>query len=184
MTRRIALFMVAVAAIVTIGARGAAADSALERPCQPNVQAVVRAALPTAGMLHCPVREAEFDIVSGQSVPRKVAVTAETVLRDGRTATVHLTPDARIESISYGHSDLHGSSSAAMALLFWLFALVSVAGAIFVITRRNLIAAVFIASGVLAGGAHDAAADDALERPCQANVQAAVRAAPTARRRR
>src|SRR4029079_19517621 len=81
-------------------------------------------------------------LVNGQSVPRKVAVTAETVLRDGRIATVHLTPDVRVESISYGHSDLHGSSSPAMALLFWLFALASVAGAIFVISRRNLIAAV------------------------------------------
>ena len=145
MTRRIALFFVAAAAVVAIsaiGARDAAADEPLERPCQPNVQAVVRAALPTAGVIHCPRREPEFDIVNGQSVPRKVPVIAETVLRDGRTAKVHLSPDARVESISYGHSDLHGSSGAGMALLFWVFALASVAGAIFVITRRNLIAAV------------------------------------------
>jgi NADH-quinone oxidoreductase subunit J len=103
----------------------------------------VRAALPTAGVIHCPLGDAEFDIVNGQSVPRKIAaVTAETVLRDGRTVTIQLSPDAHIDSMSYGHSDLRGSSGPGMALVFWLFALISVAGAIFVITRRNLIAAV------------------------------------------
>ena len=148
MTRRIACLVVGiVAALATLtigagGVRDAAADNALERPCQPNVQAAVRLALPTAGTIYCPQREKEVDIVNGQAVPRKLAVTAETVLRDGRTATVQLSPDAHIEGISYGHSDLHGSSGPGMALLFWLFALASVSGAIFVITRRNLIAAV------------------------------------------
>jgi NADH-quinone oxidoreductase subunit J len=141
MTRRIALFVVALAAVIATGARSAAADDVLERPCQPSIQGAVRAALPTAGVIHCP-GDAEYDIVNGQSVLRKVPITAVTVLRDGRTATVRLTSDARIEGISYGHADLHGSSGPGMALLFWLFALVSVAGAIFVISRRNLIAAV------------------------------------------
>lgn len=40
------------------------------------------------------------------------------------------------------HLDTVQSAGKGMALLFWLFALISVGGAVFVITRRNLIAAV------------------------------------------
>jgi NADH-quinone oxidoreductase subunit J len=40
------------------------------------------------------------------------------------------------------HGDVVESSGKAMALLFWLFAAGTVGGAVFVITRRNLIAAV------------------------------------------
>ena len=40
------------------------------------------------------------------------------------------------------HYDVAQTSGQGMALLFWLFAAVSVGGALFVITRRNLIAAV------------------------------------------
>jgi NADH-quinone oxidoreductase subunit J len=40
------------------------------------------------------------------------------------------------------HFDIVESPSKGMALLFWLFALIAVGGAVFVITRRNLIAAV------------------------------------------
>ena len=38
--------------------------------------------------------------------------------------------------------DIHESSGAGMAVLFWAFALVAIGGSIFVITRRNLITAV------------------------------------------
>jgi NADH-quinone oxidoreductase subunit J len=40
------------------------------------------------------------------------------------------------------HNDIVESSGKAMALLFWAFAAASIGGALFVITRRNLIAAV------------------------------------------
>lgn len=40
------------------------------------------------------------------------------------------------------HNDISESSGKAMAVLFWVFAAASVAGALFVITRRNLVAAV------------------------------------------
>jgi len=40
------------------------------------------------------------------------------------------------------HGDIVDSNGKAMALLFWLFAAATVGGALFVITRRNLIAAV------------------------------------------
>jgi NADH-quinone oxidoreductase subunit J len=40
------------------------------------------------------------------------------------------------------HGDIVESSGTAMALLFWVFAAATVGGALFVITRRNLIAAV------------------------------------------
>jgi NADH-quinone oxidoreductase subunit J len=42
----------------------------------------------------------------------------------------------------YPHSDRVDSKDKGMALLFWIFAAVSVAGAVFVVTRKNLIAAV------------------------------------------
>jgi len=42
----------------------------------------------------------------------------------------------------YPHSDKVESKGKGMALLFWIFAAASVAGALFVVTRRNLIAAV------------------------------------------
>ncbi len=42
----------------------------------------------------------------------------------------------------YPHSDRVESKDKGMALLFWIFAAISVAGAVFVISRKNLIAAV------------------------------------------
>ncbi len=42
----------------------------------------------------------------------------------------------------YPHSDRVESSSKGMALLFWAFAAASIGGALFVVTRKNLIAAV------------------------------------------
>jgi NADH-quinone oxidoreductase subunit J len=150
--------LVAVVAVVTaLGASRAYADDPRERQCQPNVEAAVRAALPTATSVRCPVIGPEYRIVNGQSVllPAET-ITAEAALSDGRLATVALAIDdavkanaarpeqARpgIRSITYQHSDLTGSSGKGMALMFWAFALISVVGALFVISRRNLIAAV------------------------------------------
>ena len=49
------------------------------------------------------------------------------------------------------HGDLVQSSNNVMAAFFWLFALMTVGGAIFVITRKNLIAAVMGMVGSFAG---------------------------------
>ena len=63
-------------------------------------------------------------------------------MTDGRTAVVALSPKGQILGTPYLHGDLVGSSGKGMALLFWAFAFVAIGGSIFVITRRNLIAAV------------------------------------------
>ncbi|HEX3764112.1 MAG TPA: NADH-quinone oxidoreductase subunit J [Kofleriaceae bacterium] len=151
---------VAAALVILLGAPGAYADEPRERVCQPSVEAAVRAALPTATQVRCPVNASEYQIVNGHSELRKDAgMTAEVVLSDGRIATLELaiddavranaarptgTDQARptVRSISYAHDDLSGSSGKVMALLFWAFAVISVVGALFVISRRNLIAAV------------------------------------------
>ena len=49
------------------------------------------------------------------------------------------------------HLDIVESNGKGMALFFWLFALISVGGALFVITRRNLIAAVMGMVGSFVG---------------------------------
>jgi NADH-quinone oxidoreductase subunit J len=49
------------------------------------------------------------------------------------------------------HSDIVQSSGTGMALLFWLFAAVSVGGALFVVSRKNLIAAVMGMVGSFVG---------------------------------
>jgi NADH-quinone oxidoreductase subunit J len=68
--------------------------------------------------------------------------TAWITVADGRTAAVDLTETGQVLGMVYAHNDLYQSSDKGMAILFWLFALISVGGAVFVITRKNLIAAV------------------------------------------
>jgi NADH-quinone oxidoreductase subunit J len=152
----IAIWVVAaVAALALLGAPGARADSPRERPCQPNIEAAVRAAFPSArpGIdgVRCPVLGDEYRIVNGQSIPVPMdGVKAEAVLADGRVmaVTVELSHDdkgnevGKVRSITSPHSDLVDSSGKGMAVVFWLFALISVVGALFVISRKNLIAAV------------------------------------------
>jgi NADH-quinone oxidoreductase subunit J len=54
-----------------------------------------------------------------------------------------LAPEVTAQVIKHApHFDIVESPGKGMALLFWLFALIAVGGAVFVITRRNLIAAV------------------------------------------
>jgi NADH-quinone oxidoreductase subunit J len=159
MTRtHVVLAAAAAALVILLGAPRAYADEPRERACQPNVEVAVRSALPTAVRVQCPVNDSEFQIVNGRSELRSDAgMTAEAVLPDGRIATVQLAaaeaaqanparPEQQarpvVRSITYAHSDLSGSSGKGMALLFWAFALISVVGALFVISRRNLIAAV------------------------------------------
>ena len=59
----------------------------------------------------------------------------------GRPAKVGDAPHA-IVTKTHPHDDIVESHGKGMALLFWMFAAASIAGALFVVTRRNLIAAV------------------------------------------
>jgi NADH-quinone oxidoreductase subunit J len=147
---RTLILVTVVAGVAALGARPAAADDPHERPCQPAVEAGVRTALGTSlapgAHIVCPVYGPEVRIVDGKAVPdHPDVVTAEAVLADGRIAKLDLTPDGKVRGMTYVHGDLVASSGKVgkvMALLFWAFALAAVAGALFVISRRNLIAAV------------------------------------------
>jgi NADH-quinone oxidoreductase subunit J len=144
---RTLMLVTVVVGVVAGGPRPAAADDPHDRPCQPPVEAGVRAALGVtlAGNPHivCPVYKPEVRIVNGQAiVDHPDVVTAEAVLADGRIAKIDLSADGKVVGMTYVHGDLVGSSGKLMALMFWLFALAAVAGALFVISRKNLIAAV------------------------------------------
>jgi NADH-quinone oxidoreductase subunit J len=157
-TVTVALITAVLTAVLWLGASRAYADESRERPCQTNVEVAVRGALPNAAAIRCPVVSPEYQIVNGASElrPDTAPVTAEAVLPDGRLATLEVVVDDAVKanaarpetarrtvrSITYQHLDLTGSSGKGMALLFWAFALISVVGALFVISRRNLIAAV------------------------------------------
>jgi NADH-quinone oxidoreductase subunit J len=143
-------FAAAVAVVLTAAASSARADDPRQRPCQASEEAAVRAALPTATAVRCPVLDPEFRIVNGQSVPLPTSVKAEAVLADGRIATVAL-DGSMVQSVTYNHLDTSGSTGKGMALLFWAFALIAVFGAVFVISRRNLIAAVMGMVGSFVG---------------------------------
>jgi NADH-quinone oxidoreductase subunit J len=129
-----------------------ASDGNAASQCPPKVEAGVRAALglsvgasSAAGspiqcrLVHGPTTLTERGVASAGKVE---TVWATVALRDGRVAQLEVSPDGVVASVGYAHSDLSGSSGAGMAIMFWVFAIVSVAGAVFVITRRNLIAAV------------------------------------------
>jgi NADH-quinone oxidoreductase subunit J len=144
---RTLILVTVVAGVAALGARPAAADDPHERPCQPAVEAGVRTALGTSlapgAHIVCPVYGPEVRIVDGKAVPEHPDVaTAEAVLADGRIAKLDLTPDGKVLGMTYVHGDLVASQGKGMALLFWAFALAAVAGALFVISRKNLIAAV------------------------------------------
>ena len=52
-----------------------------------------------------------------------------------------VSPDLHVVKVA-PHGDTYESNGQGMALLFWLFAAITIGGALFVITRRNLVAAV------------------------------------------
>jgi NADH-quinone oxidoreductase subunit J len=146
---RTLILVTVVVGLATLGARRAAADDPHERPCQPAVEAGVRAALGTSlapgAHIVCPVYRPEVRVVNGQALSideHSDVATAEVALADGRIAKLDLTPDGKVLGMTYAHSDLVASSGKGMALLFWAFALAAVAGALFVVSRKNLIAAV------------------------------------------
>ncbi|HET7505284.1 MAG TPA: NADH-quinone oxidoreductase subunit J [Kofleriaceae bacterium] len=141
---RTLLVVALVATAVASGARtAAAADPPSQAACTPPVEAGLRAALPGSRTVACRPHKTPVQILEGKTFAGTVdAIAADVVLADGRRATVDLSPTGQVLGMAYAHGDLVGSSGKGMALLFWLFALVAVAGAVFVITRKNLIAAV------------------------------------------
>jgi len=130
------------AAAIAALALVACAPPVTPAPCPPAVQAKVKDQLRTATSITCRTHRAEAataDIAVGD-IDRVEALAA---FPDGRTASVDITTDGKtIQSITYTHNDLVASSSKSLALMFWLFAFATVGGAVFVVSRRNLIAAV------------------------------------------
>jgi len=123
---------------------GPAAPAAPARqPCPPNIVDQARATFGASSMtsIVCHFIAGPTKIVDGKAIAG-THVSADVVLADGRTAMVDVSSDGTIQGITYAHDDLVGSSGKGMALLFWMFALASVVGALFVVTRKNLIAAV------------------------------------------
>lgn len=118
--------------------------------CSPAVQARVRAALPVATRVTCPGADGAqarppgtAGAAAGAPGEAGEKVEARAALPGGRIATVELSSDGKtVLGIRYAHADLVDSSGKGMAIVFWLFALISVGGALFVVSRRNLIAAV------------------------------------------
>jgi NADH-quinone oxidoreductase subunit J len=166
---RFLIILASVAAIATFGMSAAEAQDA-PRPasgapgaCPREVESAVRTELSTSLSKTTPIvcHAAKDDTVNGEKVQ---TVQADVVFADGRTAALTVTtkgvpakgaaptaegaaaatvaPSTEITGTDYTHTDLTGSSGKGMALLFWLFAFASIAGALFVVTRRNLIAAV------------------------------------------
>jgi NADH-quinone oxidoreductase subunit J len=146
---RTLIFVAAVLGAVAVGACSArpAEDHAAPDPdatrCAPAIEAGVRAALPAARSVDCRQSKAKVRVVDGKAIADTIdVVQADVTLGDGRSATVDLSPQGQVLGMTYAHDDLVGSSGKGMALLFWAFALASVVGALFVVSRRNLIAAV------------------------------------------
>ena len=148
---RILIVMVAVLGIGALGASARADDAPPPAACPREIELGVRNALgpmvaaTTAGQtpITCRVSRPPTHLENGVANAGAVeSVIAQAQLSDGRTAVVEVAPTGKVLSVHYAHSDLSGSSTKAMALVFWIFALVSVGGAVFVITRKNLIAAV------------------------------------------
>jgi NADH-quinone oxidoreductase subunit J len=140
---RIAWILAVLIAVGASGGSALAADAPVRDRCTPEAEKAVRAALPTATNMVCLVGKGEPRTVNGVVVANTaVMVGAEVALSDGRTAKVELSPEAVVTAITFNHTDLSSSSSKAMAVLFWLVALISVGGALFVVSRKNLIAAV------------------------------------------
>ena len=140
---RTLLLLAAVMALAVIGSPGAAAATApawSAASCTPAVLANVQNALPGAFNIRC--HKTAVRVVAGVADAGTIEGVRADVLNRGKLVTYELSPTGQVGSMFDEHNDLVGSSSPAMALLFWVFAAASVAGALFVVTRKNLIAAV------------------------------------------
>lgn len=80
-------------------------------------------------------------LAEAQPAPTPAAVQQQQRAQQVRTSVVK----------KYPHTDRVESNNRGMALLFWVFALVSIGGALFVVTRKNLIAAVMGMVGSFVG---------------------------------
>jgi NADH-quinone oxidoreductase subunit J len=165
-TLPLAALVLALAALA--GARPAAAQALTTEPCPPVV-AKAREGLPPGATVTCRVhRSANRTLDNGPgpkaTVPGTIDVLkVDVVYPDGRIATLDLVPPTpadkpvavdespsekaastpgAVRSTTFEHGDLRGSSGKGMAIAFWAFALITVIGSLFVVTRRNLIAAV------------------------------------------
>jgi NADH-quinone oxidoreductase subunit J len=166
LTASITALVLAIAALA--GARSAAAQALTAEPCPPVV-AKAREGLPPGATVTCRVHRSANRTIDNGAGPRATVpgtidvLKVDVVYPDGRLATLDLVPppaadtpvvvDATpsekavntpgaVRSTTFEHGDLRGSSGKGMAIAFWAFALITVVGALFVVTRRNLIAAV------------------------------------------
>jgi NADH-quinone oxidoreductase subunit J len=139
----IALGALGLAAPRIAGAAEAAAGALEQAPCRREIEVAARASQPSATRFTCFERKSAAAKVDGATrAPEVLEVRVDAVLPDGRIATLAMTPRGKVVHTSYTHGDLTGSSGKGMALMFWMFAAASVVGALFVVSRRNLIAAV------------------------------------------
>ncbi|MBC7974480.1 MAG: NADH-quinone oxidoreductase subunit J, partial [Myxococcales bacterium] len=109
--------------------------------CTPPVLTAVQRSLPGAYNITCHktgVRNGE----GGAKVASTVDGVRADVAAKGTIASYELTPTGQVRGRVDQHNDLVGSSGKGMALLFWAFAAATIGGALFVVTRKNLIAAV------------------------------------------
>jgi len=152
MTRTLILLTAVLGLVAALGSAPAAAQDAPDdgtqvvpvaaSGCTAEIIGNVQQALPGAFHLSCQKSRASTDAAGRVHTGSVDAVRADAVV-NGKLISYELTADGKrvIASID-DHSDLIGSSGKGMALLFWAFAAASIAGALFVVTRKNLIAAV------------------------------------------
>ena len=142
----------ALAALAVVAAlAGPAAADAVPVPCPPQIQSAVRAALPGATVAGCRSQRDPATHIEGKTFVGATHYAADALLADGRRATLELDDKGGVQSTAFAHTDMVGSSGKGMALLFWAFAAAAVSGALFVVTRRNLIAAVMGMVGAFLG---------------------------------
>ena len=117
--------------------------------CLPTIEAAVKAAVLGATNIVCEGDNKIAVQVTGEGRQGQLTygdarnpIHVHLSLPDGRTATMDIMPDGQVLAMEYVHHDLSDSSGKGMAILFWIFALASVGGALFVVSRKNLIAAV------------------------------------------
>lgn len=142
MTRTLS-FLILVAAMFAAAPASAqdAVPVTVRSSCTAELLDAVQRAVPGAFNTACKTAPTKAD-AEGQVRAGKVeSITTDAIV--GGTLT-HYTLDAngRVTASIDDHSDIAGSSGKGMALLFWAFAAASIAGALFVVTRKNLIAAV------------------------------------------
>jgi len=132
----------ALAGLAAALALGACDGAGVPQPCPPQIQAATNAAFPGASIAECRILKTQAIRSEGKAFAQPERYQVDVGLTDGRHAQVDLDNKGGVTGVMYAHSDMVGSSGKGMALLFWAFAAAAVAGALFVVSRRNLIAAV------------------------------------------